>query len=211
MIMIRILLADDHQIIRDGLRIIFQTIDSMEIIDEAENGDELLEKALRMKPDLILSDLKMPGISIVDSTLKIKAASPETRIIVLTAYDDHGDIYRAMKNNIDGYIMKDTPPEQVMEAIRTVMNGEVYYQQDVKKQLEDALEAVRLTPREQEVFACMGEELSNQEIADRLHVSETTVKSHVSQILRKTSQPNRTQAVLYGVDHGLLNKDNVPK
>jgi DNA-binding NarL/FixJ family response regulator len=205
--MSRILIADDHQIVKDGIRMILESVEFIQEIEEANDGDEMLRKALEFQPDLILSDLKMPGMSVLESTTVIKEKYPQTKIVVLTAYDDHGDIYRAMQNEVDGYLMKDTPPAQIIETIQEVLSGATHFQPNVSNLKENPQTLIKLTPREKEVYRHLAENLSNQEIADKLLVSETTVKSHVSQILRKTGQPNRSQAVQFGMKHNLLDSN----
>ncbi|WP_444684081.1 response regulator transcription factor [Alkalicoccus luteus] len=205
--MCRLLLADDHQVVRDGMKMIVESREGFTTVGEAADGAELLEKALAVKPDVILSDLKMPGPSVIDNALKLKAALPDVKLIVLTAYDEQGDVSRAMQNQIDGYIMKDTPPDRILSTVEMVLNGFTCFQPQVE-QLQET-ETLSFTPREKEVFACIVENYSNQEIAEKLFVSETTVKSHVRQVLKKTGQPNRSQAVLHVLKHNLIDFDQL--
>jgi DNA-binding NarL/FixJ family response regulator len=205
-----VILADDHQIVKDGLKLILKSTSQFNIIGDVANGDDLLEAACLNKPDLIISDLKMPGVSIIDSCIKIKSVTPDTKIIVLTAFDDSEDIYLALDRGIDGYIMKDTLPEQIINTINMVLMGYSCFQPKVdrirpakeeKKEIESVLS---FTEREKEIFQLIVENLSNQEIANALFISEATVKTHVSSILRKTGQSNRSQAVLYALKEGLV-------
>ncbi|SES07678.1 response regulator [Salipaludibacillus aurantiacus] len=204
-----IILADDHQIVRDGLKMIVEAAQDLTVVEEASDGDELLDKAIELKPDLILSDLKMPGQSIIESSPRIITASPHTKIIVLTAYDNSEDIYNAMDAGVDGYIMKDTPPDKIMATIQMVIEGFSCFQPKVSRQhpgtaKESEKDKLQLTPREEEVFRCIVNNLSNHEISQELFISETTVKTHVSSILRKTGQPNRSQAVVYALKNRLI-------
>ncbi|MGD7024751.1 response regulator [Rossellomorea vietnamensis] len=207
--MVNLLLADDHQIIRDGLKMILESTDTYKVIGEAANGDELVEKALLLKSEIILSDLKMPGTSILDSCKQLKKDLPDTKIIILTAFDESEDIYRAWDGGVDGYIMKDTPPEQILNTLNMVKIGYSLYQPKVDKkdpgQTSKGDDGVNFTEREAQIFQLIVENYSNIEIAEALFISEATVKTHVSSILRKTGQQNRSQAVLYGIKKGFVN------
>ncbi|WP_163099428.1 response regulator [Peribacillus alkalitolerans] len=202
--MIRILLADDHQIVRDGMKLIIESRNDFEVTGEVSNGLELLNVVFDVQPDLIVSDLKMPGPSIIESCKVIKEKLPKTKIIILTAYDQSEDIYLAISQGIDGYIMKDTPPSEILKTLEMVSLGYSCFQPKVNMLKEETNTQVflNLTEREQEIFQCIFENLSNSEIAERMFISEATVKTHVSSILRKTGQPNRSQAVLYAIQHG---------
>ncbi|WP_242005902.1 LuxR C-terminal-related transcriptional regulator [Salisediminibacterium halotolerans] len=173
---------------------------------ECEDGDSLYTRAVAEKPEMILSDLKMPGASILDTASELKAVEPAVKILVLTAYDDHEDIYKAMQAGIDGYIMKDTNPEQIVSTLDMVRKGFTCFQPKVnlKAAYTETVPAdvSGLTAREWDVYACLVNNKSNQEIADNLFISEPTVKTHVSSILRKTGQPNRAQAVVYALQQG---------
>ncbi|QQE74826.1 response regulator transcription factor [Brevibacillus composti] len=200
---VRLLLADDHRIVREGLKMILESAPRYTVVEEADNGDELLAKARSSKPDLIVSDLKMPGAPIIESCRKMKEESPELKIMILTAYDESEDVFRALDAQVDGYVMKDTVPEQILHTMDMVMMGYSCFQSKLQRKRKEESE-VAFTEREQEIFALIVENLSNQEIANRLYISEATVKTHVSSILRKTGQPNRSQAVLYGLKKGLV-------
>ncbi len=201
---VRLLLADDHRIVREGLRMILESSPRFEIVDEASNGDELVQKALLARPDLIVSDLKMPGPSVIDSCKKLKEQMPEVKVMILTAFDESEDIFRALDSGIDGYIMKDTLPEQIISTMEMVLMGYSCFQPKLKRAKKEEAEDLALTEREQEIFQLIVQNLSNQEIAQKLYISEATVKTHVSSILRKTGQPNRSQAVLYALKKGYV-------
>lgn len=201
---VRLLLADDHRIVREGLRMILESSPRFEIVDEASNGDELVQKALLARPDLIVSDLKMPGPSVIDSCKKLKEQMPEVKVMILTAFDESEDIFRALDSGIDGYIMKDTLPEQIISTMEMVLMGYSCFQPKLKRAKKEEAEDLALTEREQEIFQLIVQNLSNQEIAQKLYISEATVKTHVSSILRKTCQPNRSQAVLYALKKGYV-------
>ncbi|CAM3340083.1 MULTISPECIES: response regulator transcription factor [Brevibacillus] len=200
---VRLLLADDHRIVREGLKMILESCPRYTVVDEASTGDELQTKALALKPDLIISDLKMPGISIIDSCRTMKEQLPEIKVLILTAFDESEDVFRALESNVDGYIMKDTVPEQILNTMDMVMMGYSCFQSKLQQKKKEN-SGISLTEREQEIFQLIVENLGNQEIAQRLFISEATVKTHVSSILRKTGQPNRSQAVLYALKKGLV-------
>lgn len=200
---VNLLLADDHRIVREGLKMILESSPRYTVVGEASDGDELVSKALAVKPDLIVSDLKMPGPSIIDSCKQLKDQLPEVKVLILTAFDESEDVFRALESNVDGYIMKDTVPEQILHTMDMVMMGYSCFQSKLQRKRKDEADVV-FTEREQEIFELIVENLSNQEIAHRLYISEATVKTHVSSILRKTGQPNRSQAVLYGLKKGMV-------
>lgn len=205
-----VILADDHQIVKDGLKLILKSTSGFNVVADVPDGNALIDASSIHKPDLIISDLKMPGTSIIESCIQIKKDSPETKIIVLTAFDESEDIYRALDRGIDGYIMKDTLPEQIIDTINLVLMGYSCFQPKVNRSKErlsgenqpDVLSL--FTEREREVFQLIVENLSNVEISERLFISEATVKTHVSSILRKTGQSNRSQAVLHVLKQGVL-------
>lgn len=206
--MVNVLLADDHQIVKDGLKILLQSFPKYKVVDEASDGNELLEKTLNTKPDIVISDLKMPGKSVIETSKLLKEKLPHLKIIILTAYDDSDDIYRALDNGVDGYIMKDTLPEQIMNTVEMVLMGYSCFQpkltKDQKGRNEQTTEGILLTEREREVFKLIVDNYTNAHIAEKLFISEATVKTHVSSILRKTGQPNRSQAVLFALKTGYV-------
>jgi DNA-binding NarL/FixJ family response regulator len=205
--MYKVMIADDHQIVREAMKMIINSNDLYTIVGEASNGSELMSTAKQCQPDLIISDLKMPGESIIKQCQSIKKEIQNVKIIVLTAYDDSVDIYDALSEEIDGYIMKDTPPDQILQTMQMVMMGYSCFQPKIhlkQKQSPIAGSSLNFTERENEVFDCIVENLSNTEIANKLFISEATVKTHVSSILRKTGQPNRSQAVLHALKHELV-------
>lgn len=206
--MYRVVLADDHQIIIDGLKMILGLQQQFDIVGEASSGNELLEIVKEQKPDLVVSDLKMPGPSIIQSSVEIKESFPDIKIVVLTAFDESEDIYQALDAGIDGYLMKDTAPEQIINTLNMVMMGYSLFQPKLDRRnldtQKDIEENFSFTEREHEVFKLIVENFSNTEIAEKLFISEATVKTHVSSILRKTGQPNRSQAVLYALKKGFV-------
>jgi DNA-binding NarL/FixJ family response regulator len=200
----KVLLADDHLIVKEGLKMILETSGKYLVVSEVSHGDQIAEEVLRVTPDLIISDLKMPGISIIESCGGIKEALPHIKIMIFTAFDESEDIYRAIHAGIDGYIKKDTHPQQILNTIDMVMLGYSCFQPKLDKKALKEDSRIYLTEREQEIFRCIVDNLSNQEIAKKLCISEATVKTHVSSILRKMGQPNRSQAVLFALKEGLV-------
>lgn len=209
--MYKVVIADDFQIIRDGLKIILESCNDFTIVGEAADGIEVLSVVDERVPDLLISDLMMPGPSIIESCTLIKEKHPDLKIIVLTAFDESEDIYNAVDVGIDGYIMKDTKPEQMLKILDTVMNGYSIFQPKVNIRENQEKEKRKVnnkmfdfTEREAQVFELVIENLSNVEIAEKLFISEATVKTHVSNILKKTGQPNRSQAVIYALKAGYI-------
>ncbi len=200
---VQLLLADDHRIVREGLKMILESSPRYKVAAEASDGDELFAKALSVKPDLVVSDLKMPGTSIIDNCKKLKENLPNVKVLILTAFDESEDVFRALDANVDGYIMKDTVPEQILTTMDMVLMGYSCFQSKLQRKKKDEVE-IAFTEREQEIFQLIVENLSNQEISQKLFISEATVKTHVSSILRKTGQTNRSQAVLYALKKGYV-------
>jgi DNA-binding NarL/FixJ family response regulator len=206
MTVIRMLIVDDHEIVRQGLAMMLKLEPDIAIVGEASNGPQAIEQAKLLRPDLVLLDLKMPGMSGNMAARGIKQVSPQTRVLILTGIDVDHEIVAALESNVDGYILKDAPSSELLHAIRVIMGGEAYLQPAVTRRLlrrmatTSAAEPVvlppRLTPRELEVLRLLATSRSNKEIAEALVVTEETVRSHIKSVLNKLSQPNRTQAVL---------------
>jgi NarL family two-component system response regulator LiaR len=232
--MIRILLADDHPIVREGLRAVLETQDDFTVIAECANGDEVLHQAPRLQPDMILLDLEMPGLDGVETIRRLHqapfAASSSPRIIVFTAFDNDERIIRAIQSGADGYLLKGEPREEIFKAIRVTMQGGSLLQPVVASKL---LQHVRqqgqhpgvstgqvyasstlssstsspvevLTERELEVLHLLAQGMPNKEIAAHLVISERTAKFHVSSIMGKLGATNRTEAVSLAAQRGLL-------
>ncbi len=220
---IRLLIADDHVLLRQGLRMVLELNKAFEITDEASNGQETLAKTLMYKPDVLLLDLNMPIISGIEVTKQLQAAKSTTKIIVLTIHDDDNYIIEVLKYGVRGYLLKDVEKEVLEEAIKTVYNGGTYIYPEIAEKLFGGLEmgevpnyarmaekvwrerrSERLTPREMEVLQCIAKGFSNQEIAQALYVSEKTVKNHLTNIFRKINVSDRTQALLYALKNNLI-------
>jgi DNA-binding NarL/FixJ family response regulator len=215
---IKLLIADDHKIVRDGLRAIFECEDHFEIIGEVGNGRDLVAKSLELLPDVVITDLKMPLMSGMEAARMIKGQKPSIRIVILTAYDERNDVQQAIEAGVDGYMLKDTLPDELIKAVELVHKGYTcIFPSDARespvlhqKWFQGAVEE-ELTEREMEVYWLIAQNFSNQEIARKLYISEATVKSHVSKILRKTGQPNRAQAVVYGLSRGIFDAMSIQR
>lgn len=204
--MIRIVLADDHLVVREGLAAILALDDGLEVVGEAASGPDAVETCKRTRPDVVLLDLQMPGDGAPATIAAVREASPKTRVIVFTAFDDDDLIVAAVRAGIDGYLLKGTGREELFAAIRTVAAGGSLLQPAIASKLlarvgdDDAV----LTPRESEVIGLLAKGLSNKEIAGVLDISERTAKFHVSALLRKLDAENRTEAVTRAVQLGIV-------
>jgi NarL family two-component system response regulator LiaR len=212
---IRILIADDHAVVREGLRSLINTEPGMTVIGQAEDGHRALEMARSLQPDVILLDMVMPhksGLEVIDV---LKEENPEVRILVLTSFSDDDMLFPAVKAGALGYLLKNSSPQRLLAAIRDVHRGEPSLSSDVAKKL--MLEMQRpsplpptedpLTARELEVLRLVAQGQTNQEIAEELVIGEGTVRTHVSSILSKLHLANRTQATLYALREGLASLD----
>lgn len=212
---IRVLVADDHAIVREGLRWLITTEPGMELVGEAADGDEAVQKARALQPDVILLDLVMPQADGVEAIGKIRHENPDARILVLTSFADDEKVFAAIRAGALGYLLKDSLPKDLLQAIRDVHRGELVMQPAIAHKLMRELQrSARLSPeapltqeplteREVEVLSLVARGLSNQEIAKGLEISERTVRTHVSNILDKLHLTNRTQAALYALREGL--------
>jgi DNA-binding NarL/FixJ family response regulator len=213
----RILLADDHQVVRRGLQMVLSLEKDFEIVGEASTGSEALARAQALRPDLVLMDLRMPGLSGSAATQKIKHALPNVRVLILTGVENEADLVQAIDAGADGYILKDVSPEELTRAIRAIGAGEAYLQPDLtKRMIQKMRSAARdaglpkhftLTARECEILQLMATSATYREIAAQLSISEETVRSHTKNILAKLDQPNRTQAVMVALREGLITLD----
>lgn len=211
---ISILIADDHPIVREGLRTFLELQDDMEVVGEASDGEEAAARALELLPDIVLMDLVMPRVNGIEATRRIRDGSPSTRVIALTSFADDDKVFPAVKAGAAGYLLKDMRPQELAEAIRTVHRGEALLHPSVAAKLMQELATAKpaspetaLTEREHDVLQHIARGMSNREIAEALVVSEKTVKTHVSNILQKLHLADRTQAALYAVREGLVDLD----
>ncbi|UCF60838.1 MAG: response regulator transcription factor [Anaerolineaceae bacterium] len=208
---IRLLIADDHAIVREGLQALIDTEPGMELVGEAQDGVEVVEMARSLNPDVILLDLVMPRVDGLEAISDIKQADPEARILVLTSFDEDEKVFTAIKSGAQGYLLKDASPQELLRAIRDVHQGEPSIHPTIAHKLMRELQRESelpptedpLTERELEVLKLVARGLPNQEIAETLVLSERTVRTHVSNILSKLHLANRTQAALYALREGL--------
>jgi DNA-binding NarL/FixJ family response regulator len=206
---IRIILVDDHAIVREGVRAILDGRDDMQVIGEFANGTEALAVAAKLAPDLALVDLKMPGISAVDTIRGLHAQVPGIRVLVFTSFGEDALIRATLDAGAIGYLLKDALQSDLVRAIRSVAAGEAFLAPAAQRQLMELLRKPRseresLTTREADVLRLIAEGLSNKQIARRLNLTEGTVKGYVSQILAKLHLEDRTQAALYAVREGIV-------
>jgi DNA-binding NarL/FixJ family response regulator len=201
---IRILAADDHPLIRAGVAAFLATEPGIEVVAEAENGEEALERYREIQPDLVLMDLSMPVMDGLEATRAILAEFPEARIVVLTTYAGDEDIHRALDAGAMGYMVKDMMVAEVLKIIRLVMSGRRGIPPAVAAKLAEHTPRIALTPREIEVISLMSTGLTNAQIASRIGRTEETVKVHVKNILQKLDAQDRTAAVTIAVRRGFI-------
>lgn len=214
--LIRILIADDHAVVREGLRALIGTVPEMEVVGEARDGVEAVFKARSLQPDVILLDLVMPRQDGIEALADIKRDNPEARILVLTSFAEDQKVFAAIKAGALGYLLKDSSPQELLQAIRDVNQGESSLHPAIARKLIQELNRPSdlppaeepLTQREVEVLSFVARGLSNQEIAETLVISERTVRTHVSNVLGKLHLANRTQAALYALREGLAKLDS---
>ena len=214
---VRVLLCDDQALVRSGFRMVLEARADMEVVGEAEDGARALELAAHCRPDVILMDVRMPVMDGVEATRRLARAGTRARIVILTTFDSDEYVYEALRAGASGFLLKDVQPRQLVDAIRVVARGEALLAPTVTRRLLDRFahtlpERGRTTPaslselteRELEVLTMLASGLSNAELAERLFLSETTVKTHVSSILRKLGLRDRVQAVVVAYQAGLV-------
>lgn len=199
--MIRVLVADDQTLVRRGLCLLFEPEADLEVVGEAADGEEAVRLAERLVPDVILMDLRMPGVDGITATRRIVRSRPSAQVLAVTTFDDDSHLYPALEAGVTGFVTKDTPPPALLDAVRKAADGDQAFSRTVLARLVERASAVprpapavlpsSLTPRERDVLALVTEGLSNREIAERLSVSVTTIKTHVAALLTKTGRPNR--------------------
>ena len=208
---IRVILIDDHEMVRLGLKSYLNLQPDVEVVAEAGDGEEGLTKALEVKPDVVVMDLVMPKMTGVEATLALLKEWPQAQIVILTSYLDNEKIYPVLEAGARGYMLKTSSADEILSAIRKVARGEYAIETEVEKKVEhhkrypDLHED--LTAREREILTLLAKGYDNQRIADESFISLKTVKTHVSNILSKLEVSDRTQAVVYAFQHGLVPQD----
>jgi DNA-binding NarL/FixJ family response regulator len=213
---IRILIADDQDLIRTGFRLFLQTQEGLEVAGEAADGDEAIERARVLEPDVVLMDIRMPRMDGVEATARITRLEPAPRVLVLTTFDLDEYVFGALRAGAAGFLLKDASRERLVEAIRVVHAGDALLSPSVTRRLVEEFaagggpptppppELDELTPREREVLVLVARGLSNGEIAERLVITGATVKSHFGRILLKLGLRDRVQAVVFAYEHGIV-------
>lgn len=210
---IRIIIADDHTLLRDGLRALFASVPDIEVIGEAESGADAISKAEQLQPDVILMDIQMPGINGIQATRQIVSKQPEIGVIVVTMYKDDDSVFAAMRAGARGYILKGADQDEMLRAIRAVASGEALFGPEIATRLVNFFSSPQadlspqafpeLTSREHEVLELIAKGLNNQVIANRLSISEKTVRNHISNIFNKLQVVDRAQAIVKAREAGM--------
>ncbi len=214
---IRVLVADDQSLVRAGFRRLLADEPDIDVVAEADNGVEAVDKASRFAPTVVLMDIRMPQLDGIAATRRILEAEPAARILILTTFDLDEYVYEALRAGASGFVLKDDPPEQLLAAIRTVAAGDALLSPAVTKRVIAQFARVprptppkeldELTSREREIFHLIADGLSNAEIGRELYISETTVKTHVTHVFQKLNVRDRVQAVVLAYQSGLAGRD----
>jgi DNA-binding NarL/FixJ family response regulator len=215
---IRVLVADDQSMVRAGFRMLLAGEAEIEVVAEAVNGRDAVEKARLLRPTVVLMDIRMPELDGLQATRRILAADDTARILILTTFDFDEYVYEALAAGASGFVLKDDPPEQLIAAIRTVAAGDALLSPTITKRVIKQFTRIprptppkefdELTTREQEVFVLIANGLSNTEIARQLYISDTTVKTHITHILQKLNLRDRVQAVVLAYQAGIIGRDS---
>jgi DNA-binding NarL/FixJ family response regulator len=205
----RLLIADDHGIVRSGLRLLLEREPDLEVVAEASDGAEARDLAIRERPDLAILDVRMPKLTGLQATREIREQAPDVAVLILSMHDDERYLFEALKAGASGYVLKRQADEDLLDAVRAVQRGEPFLTPDAQRALiKDVLErgedADELTPREQEVVKLIAEAHTNTQIAGVLHLSEKTVESHRANVLRKLGMRDRVELVRYAIRRGLV-------
>jgi DNA-binding NarL/FixJ family response regulator len=213
--MIRVLLADDQELVRSGFRLILELADGIEVVGEAVDGNDAVRLGKELQPDVVLMDVRMPELDGIEATRRLRQAGVDARVLVLTTFDLDEYVYGAMRAGACGFLLKDAPREQLVAAVRTVARGEALLAPAVTKRLierfidrpapvEGTPALGELSAREHDVLRLLGRGLSNAEIAEELFIGEATVKTHVARVLRKLDLRDRVQAVVLAYESGVI-------
>jgi len=215
---IRILIADDHGIVREGLRAVLGPEPDMDVVGEATTGKEVVERATELRPNVILMDIQMPGMNGIDATRRILETNPHVGVVVLTMFEDDDSVFSAMRAGARGYVLKGAPPSQILKVLRAVAGGEAYFGPEIARRLMDFFSAPKpaspeesfpeLSPREREILDLIAQGHPNTKIAARLFVSPRTVGNHISHIFTKLQVADRAHAIIRAREGGLGKGDN---
>jgi two-component system response regulator NreC len=212
---LRILLVDDHAVVREGLRLLINTQADMEVVGEADDGSQVLQQAKALQPDVVIMDISMPQLNGVQATERLKAAYPRIKILVLSSYSDEAHIRQALASGASSYVLKRTIAEELIRAIRTVMSGGVYLDPSIAgmvvngyaNNVSEEKRIEQLSKREHEVLLDVAYGYTNKEVADRLHMSVKTVEGHKARIREKLNLATRAEIVRYALHQGWLQDD----
>ena len=219
---VRVMLVDDDQLLRSGLRAILSSDDSIDVVDEAENGRLAVQRARHLRPDVVLMDVRMPDLDGIGATTELLKAAPATKVIILTTFEIDEYILGALRAGASGFLLKRSSPEQLIAAIHTVAEGDALLSPSVTRRLIERVAAQpilsrdahprldELTAREREVFELVAQGLSNAEIAETLTLERTTIKTHVQRVLAKLGARNRIEVVIAAYEWGLISPGNPP-
>lgn len=217
--MARVLIVDNYEMVRNGLRDMLTTNDDISVIGEASNGRQAVKMADELKPDVVIMDVRMPDVDGVTACREIKKQRPETKVLMLSIYDDDKDVFAAIDAGASGFILKNVTMDDLCKVVNIINQGQSYFHPIIARKMADKFRKISgkekerttmfstLTRRELEILELLGRGLSNADIAKALYISEGTVKSHVSNLLRKLDRRDRTQLALYAYEKGLVEKD----
>jgi DNA-binding NarL/FixJ family response regulator len=206
---VRILIADDHGIVRSGLKLLLDRQSDMEVVAEAEDGVEALDKVLAERPEVVILDVAMPRMTGLQATYEIKKQAPDTQVLILSMHDDQHYLFEALRAGASGYVLKQAADQDLVDAVRAAARGEPFLtpaaqQTLIRDFVERGEQPSELTPREQEVVKLIAEAHTNKEIAEILHLSEKTVESHRANVLQKLGMRDRVELVRYAIRQGLV-------
>ena len=201
---IRVLIADDHPVVRTGLTSMLSVQQQVEVIGSVSNGKEALTEVIQNSPDILLLDLRMPGMDGIETLRALRELHSTTRVIILSSFEGDEDIYRAVQAGALGYLLKDTPKKQMLEAIAAVHAGKRYIHGQIASRLAERMMRSSLTPRELEILEMIAKGLTNKQIASILTISDNTVRNHVNSIMEKLEVSDRTEAATTAIQQGII-------